>query len=71
MGIAAGTTFAYYFCKKYLLSGEVLLDIAIWILVGAFIMARVFYILFYNPVYFVENPIDVFKFWNGGASSLG
>ena len=71
MGIIAGITFAYFFCKKYLLSGEVILDMAIWVLVGAFIMARVFHILFYNPVYFVENPGEVIKFWHGGASSLG
>lgn len=71
LGIAAGIIFAYFFCKKYLLSGEVMLDIAIWALAGAFIMARVFYILFYNPVYFVENPAEIIKFWHGGASSLG
>ncbi len=71
LGIAAGITFAYFFCKKYLLSGEVIVDMAIWVLVGAFIMARVFYILFYNPVYFVENPAEIIKFWHGGASSLG
>lgn len=71
LGIAAGITFGYFFCKKHLLSGEVLLDIAIWILVGAFIMARVFHVLFYDPVYFVENPGEILKFWHGGASSLG
>lgn len=71
LGIAAGITLAYFFCKKYLFSGEVVLDMAIWMLVGAFIMARVFYVVFYNPVYFVENPEEIIKFWNGGASSLG
>ena len=71
MGIIAGITFAYFLCKKYLLSGEVILDMAIWVLVGAFIMARVFYILFYNPVYFVANPVEIIKVWHGGASSLG
>ncbi len=71
LGIIAGISFAYYFCRKYLLSGEVILDMAVWVLVGAFLMARVFYIIFYNPVYFVANPAEIIKFWNGGASSLG
>lgn len=71
LGIVAGITFAYFFCKKYLLSGEVVLDMAVWLLLGAFLMARVFYILFYNPVFFVENPDEIFKIWHGGASSLG
>lgn len=71
LGIIAGITFAYFFSKKYLLSGEVILDMAIWMLLGGFIMARVFHVLFYNPVYFVENPVEIIKVWHGGASSLG
>lgn len=71
LGIIAAITFAYYFSKKYLLSGEVILDMAIWSLVGAFIMARIFHIIFYNPVFFIENPAEIIKFWHGGASSLG
>ncbi len=71
LGIVAGIIFAYFFSKKYLLSSEVILDMAIWMLFGAFIMARIFHILFYNPVYFVENPVEIIKIWNGGASSLG
>ena len=71
LGIAGGITFAYYFCKKYLFSGEVAVDMAIWMLVGALIMARVFHVLFYDPVYFTQNPEEIIKFWRGGASSLG
>ncbi len=71
IGIGAGIVFAYFFSKKYLLSGEVVLDMAIWMLMGAFVMARVFHIIFYNPVYYVENPVEIIKFWHGGASSLG
>ncbi len=71
LGIIAGITFAHFFSKKYLLSGEVVLDMAIWVLVGAFIMARVFYVIFYNPVFFINNPLEIIKVWHGGASSLG
>ena len=71
LGIASGTAFAYYFCKKYLFSGEVAVDMAIWMLAGALIMARVFHVLFYDPVYFTQNPEEIIKFWRGGASSLG
>lgn len=70
-GIIAAITFAYFLCKKYFLSGEVILDMAIWALLGAFIMGRIFHVVFYDPVYFVANPIEIFKLWNGGASSLG
>lgn len=71
LGMASAVTLAYFFCKKYLLSGEVLIDLAIWILVGALVMARVFHVLFYDPAYFLQNPGEIIKFWHGGASSLG
>ena len=32
---------------------------------------RIGYILFYNPDYFVQNPMDVFKIWQGGMSFHG
>jgi phosphatidylglycerol:prolipoprotein diacylglycerol transferase len=71
LGITLALTFAYIVCKKYLLSGEVILDLAIWVLVGGFVMARVFHVLFYNPAYFISNPDEIIKIWHGGASSLG
>ena len=71
LGIASALTFSYFLCKKYLLSGELILDIGIWTIIGAFIMARVFHIVFYNPVYFVSNPSEIIQIWHGGASSLG
>ena len=71
LGIAAALVLAYFLCKKYLLSGELMLDIGIWTLLGAFLMARVFHVVFYNPVYFISNPDEIIKIWHGGASSLG
>ena len=71
LGITAGIAFIYFFCKKYLLSGEVAIDMAIWMLAGALIMARVFHVLFYEPVYFIQNPEEIIKFWRGGAASSG
>jgi len=71
IGIAAAIFLAYFLCKKYFFSGEILLDLSIWVLVGAFIMARIFHVVFYNPVYFSANPEEIIKIWHGGASSLG
>ncbi|MDO8499398.1 MAG: prolipoprotein diacylglyceryl transferase [bacterium] len=70
-GILSGAYLTYRLAKKYLLSEAVIGDLAIWALVGAFIGARVFYIIFYNPAYFLQYPLDAFKIWQGGESSLG
>lgn len=71
LGIVAGIFLSVYLARKFLLSPEALLDMSIWILIGSFIFARVFHVVFYSLDYYLVNPLDVFKFWQGGASSLG
>lgn len=71
LGLLVGVIFAYWLARKYFLSGEVVLDLAVWLLIGGFLMARLFHVVFYEPVYYIINPLDSFKFWQGGASSLG
>lgn len=71
LGIIAATLMMRRLAKRYFLSYELLLDIQIWILVSSFFFARLFHIIFYNLDYYLVNPIDVFKLWQGGASSTG
>jgi len=71
LGIAAAVLWTYFSAKKHQLSGEAVLDMAIGVIFFGFVVARVFYVLFYNPQYFWAHPFDVFKIWQGGASSLG
>ncbi|TAN33080.1 prolipoprotein diacylglyceryl transferase [Patescibacteria group bacterium] len=71
LGILAAVLFGYKLAKKYFLSGEVILDMGVWMLIGALIMARVFHVIFYDSAYYAQNPGDILKFWQGGASSLG
>ena len=39
--------------------------------VGAFLGGRLGYVLFYNPAYFLDNPLHVFSIWEGGMSFHG
>lgn len=71
LGIIAATFVMRFLSKKYFLSYELLLDLEIWILISAFVFARLFHVVFYNLDYYLINPIDIFKLWQGGASSLG
>lgn len=71
LGIAVALRLAYFLCKKYLLSSDVILDLAIWVLAGGMIMARVFHVVFYNPGFFAAHPEEILQVWHGGASSLG
>ena len=71
LGLVAGVLLAYRLARKYVFSTQVVLDLAIWNMVGGLIGARIFHIIFYEPVYYLENPAEIIKFWHGGASSLG
>ena len=46
-------------------------DIAFWLIIWGFIGARLGHVLFYEPKFFLAHPIDIFKIWQGGMSSMG
>ena len=71
LGMLSAILFAYKLAKKQKLSEEIIFDGVLWMLVGAFIMARIFYVVAYNPSYFLIHPLDIIKAWQGGASSTG
>lgn len=43
----------------------------IYILTSLIIGARLGHCLFYDPVYYLSNPLDLFKIWEGGLASHG
>ncbi len=47
------------------------IDFAVWAVLGAIIGGRLGYVLFYDPLYFAANPMDIFKTWLGGMSFHG
>lgn len=71
LGMMAAVWLAYKLTQKYFLSEPLMMDLAIWSLVGGLVGARLFYVLFYNPQYFILKPEALIYFWQGGASSLG
>ena len=46
-------------------------DLLTWGILGVLVGARLGYVLFYNPTYYLANPLDVFKVWEGGMSFHG
>lgn len=46
-------------------------DLLMWVTLGVVIGGRMGYVLFYNPVYFFENPQQIIATWNGGMSFHG
>lgn len=47
------------------------LDIALMIMIGGFLGARLFHVLYEAPEVYFENPVRIFKFWEGGFVFYG
>jgi phosphatidylglycerol---prolipoprotein diacylglyceryl transferase len=46
-------------------------DFILWVTIGIILGGRTGYVLFYNPVFFVHHPAEIFELWNGGMSFHG
>jgi phosphatidylglycerol---prolipoprotein diacylglyceryl transferase len=54
-----------------LVSRDQLDDFFIWAILGVILGGRLGYILFYNPLFYLEHPLEVLKVWEGGMSFHG
>ena len=46
-------------------------DFILWVTIGIILGGRTGYVLFYNPVFFLHHPLDIFILWKGGMSFHG
>ena len=53
------------------LTSEMLDQLLIYIAVGTVVGARLGHCFFYEPDYFLENPLEILKIWKGGLASHG
>lgn len=70
IGFLAGMTWAARLAKKEGVDPEKVFDTGFWIIVGAILGSRVFYVGIYFDHY-VKAPLDVFKLWEGGLVFYG
>jgi len=53
------------------LTSEMLDQLLIYIAIGTVIGARLGHCFFYEPEYFLRNPVEILKIWKGGLASHG
>jgi phosphatidylglycerol:prolipoprotein diacylglycerol transferase len=46
-------------------------DLLTWIVVGVILGGRLGYVLFYQPAYYLQNPLEIPAIWTGGMSFHG
>ncbi|MDK2977964.1 MAG: phosphatidylglycerol---prolipoprotein diacylglyceryl transferase [Bacteroidales bacterium] len=57
--------------KKEGLTVELLDKLTVYVALGTIIGARLGHCLFYDPSYYLSNPIEILKIWRGGLASHG
>jgi phosphatidylglycerol:prolipoprotein diacylglycerol transferase len=79
----AGLVFAIWYAKRLVgtprlwadrqptLTPKQVDDLFIWIALGVILGGRIGYVLFYNPLHFLTNPLDILRMWEGGMSFHG
>ncbi len=72
---ASGFVFGYYIMRKIFrnegLSDEMLDRLTVYAAIGTIVGARLGHCLFYEPAYYLANPIEILKVWRGGLASHG
>tara|TARA_B100001996_G_C18539605_1_gene546401 strand:- start:144 stop:917 length:774 start_codon:yes stop_codon:yes gene_type:complete len=70
-----GIILGWFYCKKFLIKNVKILnlfdDIIVYIILGIILGGRLGYVIFYNPIYYINNPIEIFMIWGGGMSFHG
>jgi phosphatidylglycerol---prolipoprotein diacylglyceryl transferase len=72
---ATGFLTGYIIFKRYLaterLTSQMLDQLLIYVAVGGVVGARLGHCLFYEPDYYLKNPVEILKIWKGGLASHG
>jgi phosphatidylglycerol:prolipoprotein diacylglycerol transferase len=68
--ILVGLLFTIYLAKKYKINSNIIIDSAFWIILFGIIGARL-YELIIDFNYYQQNPLAIFKIWQGGLSIHG
>ncbi len=70
LGVLAALTAAIHLAKQHGLKSEIIIDLAVWLIVGGLIGARI-YDIGLEWQYFISHPLDIFKIWRGGLAIHG
>jgi prolipoprotein diacylglyceryl transferase len=71
MGFVVGYFIMQRIFKHENIPNEVLDRLSTYMIVSSIVGARLGHCLFYEPAYFLANPIDILKVWEGGLASHG
>jgi phosphatidylglycerol---prolipoprotein diacylglyceryl transferase len=73
VGLLIGWNYCRWLTRRppHTMSKQQIDDFLLWATLGVVLGGRLGYVLFYNPLYFVEHPLQIFTVWQGGMSFHG
>jgi len=71
VAILAASLYAYYAQRRAGLDADYFLESLPWILLGAFLGARISHFVFWESATFTNDPAAFFRVWEGGMSITG
>lgn len=66
-----GMVFFRYIYRTENRPEDAVYDLVLYVIGGTVIGARLGHVLFYDPAYFLANPLEILKIWQGGLASHG
>lgn len=71
LGFLIGFALVLRLTKKQQKDKEIFLDLFVWLTAISLLVSRLVYIIFEERGFYWQNPIEIFKIWQGGLSSFG
>ncbi|MCL4167202.1 UNVERIFIED_CONTAM: hypothetical protein GTU68_052335, partial [Idotea baltica] len=57
--------------EKPVMTGPQIEDLLTWVILGVILGGRLGYVLFYQPSFYLSNPSQILRVWEGGMSFHG
>lgn len=71
VAVIIGTYLVMRRSDKYGYTADNVLDLAIYLVLGGLIGARLFFVFVYEPAYYLQNPWKIIALWEGGMVFYG
>lgn len=71
IGFCLATFYLYKRAEKYNLSTSIAMDFGLALMLGSFLGARLFHVIYEEPQYYLEEPWALFWVWQGGFVFYG
>jgi phosphatidylglycerol:prolipoprotein diacylglycerol transferase len=71
LGIILAMLITIYIGKKYNIKSSLIIDLSFVTIIGGLLGARIYEVLFVDPLYYFSNFLAIFKIWEGGLAIYG